>query len=241
VENYDPRFHPTRSSHHGCNEHPRITDNNRKGRAIPTAAVERNSAAILSLIILLTFVTSGCGGFFVSGDSLRSISLTPNSIFLTVGNAKQLTANGTTVDGDGKVVTNSAKWSSSSGRIASVSAGVVTAFASGNATITASQDGVEDTAGVIVNESVLIDISVTATSTTISSGGTTQFTATATFEDGSEKDITNQVSWTSGNSSKARVSNTGLVTGIGSGTVTITAAVTTSTTREKGSMDISVE
>src|SRR5690242_12998047 len=113
------------------------------------------TTAVLLLILSLSFVTSGCGNFFVSGNSLNTIALTPTSVFLTVGNTKQFTANGTTVNGDSKDVTSSAKWSSSSAGVATVNAGLVTAVAAGNTTITASQDGVQNTAGVIVNTSDL--------------------------------------------------------------------------------------
>lgn len=185
------------------------------------------STAVLVLILLLAFATSGCGDFFVSGNSLNSISLTPTSIFLTVGDTKQFTANGTTVNGDSQDVTSTAKWSTSSSGVASVNAGLVTAVASGSATITASQDGVEANGGVIVNTSPLTTITVTGTPTTITSGQTVQLKATANFESGSPTDITNQVTWTSDNTSAATVSSTGLVQGVATGTANITASVTT--------------
>src|SRR5512146_196778 len=153
--------------------------------------------ATLSLVLLLALFGIGCGSFFVSGNALNSITLTPASIFLKVGETKQFTANGTTVNGDSQDVTSSAKWTSSSNGIATVSAGLVTAVASGNATITASKDGVEDTSGVIVNTLALTSIAITPTSPTVTAGSTTPLTATGTFEDNSTKNLTSQVAWSS--------------------------------------------
>ncbi len=190
----------------------------------------RPSTAVLPLAVLFSFFGSGCGDFFVSGNSLNTINVTPTSIFLTIGDSKQFTASGTTGDGDNKEVTGTAKWSSSSVAIASVSAGLVKAIASGTATITASQDGVSNTAGVIVNTSTLSSVEVTGSTNTINSGSTLQLKATAIFQDGLTKDITNQASWTSDSSTVATVSSTGLVKGVASGTARITASVTTTST-----------
>lgn len=52
---------------------------------------------------------------------------------------------------------------------------------------------------------------------------TQQCTATLTFNDGTEEDVTNSASWESSATSVATVSNTGLVTSVGEGTATITA------------------
>lgn len=199
------------------------------------------TTAVLLLILLLSFATIGCGNFFVSGNSLNTISLTPTSVFLTVGNTKQFSASGTTVNGDSKDVTSSAKWSSSSSTTATVAAGLVTAVAAGNATITASQDGVEDTAGIIVNTSDLTSIDISATSTTVTTGSTLQLTATATFADSSQKVVTNQVAWTSGSTSTATVSSAGLVTGVAIGTATITATVTTASSTVTKDITITVQ
>jgi uncharacterized protein YjdB len=55
----------------------------------------------------------------------------------------------------------------------------------------------------------------------IQPGTTQQFTATATFGDGSTGDVTSQVAWTSSNPAIATISSSGLATGITFGTVII--------------------
>lgn len=201
-----------------------------------------SSTAVLPFVLMLALFGNGCGDFFVSGNSLNSISLTPTSLFLAVGETKQVTANGTTVNGNSQDVTGTASWTSTSAGVASVNAGLVTAVASGTTTITASQDGVSANAGVIVNTSALQSINVTSTTTTIVSvGSTLQLKATATFADNTQKDITNQVAWTSGSTTTATVTSAGVVTGVQTGTVTITAAVTTASGTQQGTISIQVQ
>ena len=56
-------------------------------------------------------------------------------------------------------------------------------------------------------------------------GATQQFTATATFTDGSTEDISTQVTWTSDTVATATISSAGLATGVAAGTANITAAI----------------
>jgi 6-phosphogluconolactonase (cycloisomerase 2 family) len=64
---------------------------------------------------------------------------------------------------------------------------------------------------------------VAPTSSTISVGTTQQFTATAFYSDGSQKDVTATANWASSNSSVATVA-AGVATGVGAGTATISAS-----------------
>ncbi|MFZ0304315.1 MAG: Ig-like domain-containing protein [Terracidiphilus sp.] len=60
-------------------------------------------------------------------------------------------------------------------------------------------------------------------------GATAQLTATGVYSHGSgpstTQDLTNQVTWSTASADVATVSNTGLVTGVGAGTVSITASI----------------
>lgn len=64
-------------------------------------------------------------------------------------------------------------------------------------------------------------------SATITEGTTVQESATGTYSDGSMLAVTKGVVWSTDTESVATVSNSGLVTGVGSGTATITGAVGT--------------
>lgn len=199
------------------------------------------SRGLLVLVMALSLAWSSCDGFFVGGSALNSITVSPTSIFLKVGESKQFSASGTTVDGNSKDVTTSAKWTSSSGSATVNSAGMVAAVSDGNATITASEDGVNATGGVIVNAQALTSISITPTLPTVTTGSTIQLTATGTFEDSSTKDLSSQVGWSSGDTTIATVNSTGLVTGVATGTSVITVTVTTSSDTKTATKTVIVQ
>jgi hypothetical protein len=76
------------------------------------------------------------------------------------------------------------------------------------------------------NPKGLDSIQVSPSTTALTVGQTTQFTATGKYGNAahpSAQDITGQVTWTSASTGVAQVSTTGLVTGEGNGTTTITA------------------
>jgi uncharacterized protein YjdB len=79
----------------------------------------------------------------------------------------------------------------------------------------------------------LTSIAITPVNPTLAPGATLQLTATGTYSDNSTQNITSQVTWSSGNVSRATVSAGGLVTGVSAGNGTIFAtlgSVSTTTT-----------
>jgi len=71
---------------------------------------------------------------------------------------------------------------------------------------------------------VLVSIAVTPTTASVPEGMTRQFKATGTYGDGTTRDITHSVTWTSSATSIATVNSAGLVTGMAAGgPVTLTA------------------
>jgi hypothetical protein len=81
-------------------------------------------------------------------------------------------------------------------------------------------------AGCSTNPSPTV-VSIAVTGAAPAVGGTSQFTAVATFADGTTKDVTNSTvitaptTWESGNTAVATVSTTGVVTGVSVGSVMI--------------------
>ncbi len=73
----------------------------------------------------------------------------------------------------------------------------------------------------------LTSISVTPGSAVISAGATQQFKATGSYSDGSSKDLTTSVRWAVSTSSVATISNSGLLTPVAAGQVTVSAALKT--------------
>jgi hypothetical protein len=73
----------------------------------------------------------------------------------------------------------------------------------------------------------LTSIAISPSSVNLSVGQTQQFTATATFSDGSTADYTGSVTWTSSDSSLLPISTAGVATAVGPGSWTITASTQT--------------
>jgi uncharacterized protein YjdB len=178
-------------------------------------------------------------------SGLDSITITPSTESLNVGDNVQLTATGTYGNASHQTtqpVTTGVTWASSAPTVASVVAttGAVTAAGVGTATITATAQGfrgpVTATATVTVGGigtgtggvGSLSVIAVLPSAQTLSlAGETTQFTAVGTTTTGSTEYLTNSVTWTSSNPNVATIgATTGLATAVGAGTVTITAAYT---------------
>jgi uncharacterized protein YjdB len=79
----------------------------------------------------------------------------------------------------------------------------------------------------------LTTLTVTPATPSVVAGDTLQLTATGSYDDGSSKNISGTVSWSTSDASVATVSSAGLLTGVAVGTATITAtsaAVTGTTT-----------
>ena len=79
----------------------------------------------------------------------------------------------------------------------------------------------------LYNNPGLVSIAVTPTNPSIAVGKQQQFTATGTFSDGSKKDLTSSVTWTSSAPSVATISSAGMATGVGAGSTTIQATLAT--------------
>ncbi len=74
--------------------------------------------------------------------------------------------------------------------------------------------------------------SVSISGTAPVKGASVQFAAIATYSDGSTKDVTSTTTWGTSDATIATVNATGLVTGVGDGTATITATYGTSSTTD---------
>ena len=80
------------------------------------------------------------------------------------------------------------------------------------------------TTTLTVTAAVVTSIAVTPTNPSIVEGTTQQFTATGTFTDGTTGEhLTTSVTWTSSNLAVATINASGVATGLGAGSSTITA------------------
>jgi uncharacterized protein YjdB len=164
-------------------------------------------------------------GITLTVEPLRSIEITPgNPANLNVGSNQDFTATGTFANGLTEDITSQVTWVSSAPDIAIFnSAGVVAGQTAGTVTITASLRGISSPP-VSLTVIILSSISVTpASPLNLAVGATQQFKATGIFTDGSTKDITSEVTWTSDTPATATISSNGLVTGVAVGTTNIIA------------------
>ena len=168
----------------------------------------------------------------VTTPVLVSIEVTPANPALPKGRTQQFTATGTFSNGSHQDLTSTCAWTSSSTSIAIVSnaggsKGLATGKAPGTTQIRALSGSISGSTTLSVTNAVLVAIQVTPVNSTIPAGGTRQFSATGTFSDGSNQDLTASANWTSSSPSAATVSNVngskGLATGLAAGTTQIGA------------------
>lgn len=162
----------------------------------------------------------------VTGATLQAIAISPGSASLQIGATQALAVIGSYDFGPTADVTSGAIFTTSNGNRVSVSAaGVVTAIATGTATITANYGGKVATAEITVLAPTLVSIAVTPAAVTLPEGGTRALTVTGTYSSGPGQDLTAAATYTTSDAGKATVSAAGVVTAVAPGDATITATV----------------
>ncbi|WP_290818383.1 Ig domain-containing protein, partial [Ferrovibrio sp.] len=158
----------------------------------------------------------------VTPKKATSITITPPSPRVVVGDTRQLTAEVLPADAANKEVT----WSSSdiSKATVDVASGLARGVAEGTATITATaKDGSgvtgTTTLTVTLTRTLSASIAITPSPASVFVGSTQQLTANVLPADATDKEVT----WSSSDPSKATVDANGLATGVAEGTATITA------------------
>ena len=164
----------------------------------------------------------------VSPAALVSIAVTPATATIALGRAHQFVAIGTYTDATTKDITTTVVWSTSLATVAVVSnalgsEGLAVSAGLGTATITATDQSISGAATLIVGEPEVVSIAVTPSALTISAGHTQQFSATATYTDGSTGNVTASVTWSSSSDAVATVDAAGTTTAVAAGSATITA------------------
>ena len=165
---------------------------------------------------------------------LVTLNITPVDPTLAVEFTLQFTAIGTFTDGTTENLTDQVTWISPNTAVASISnspgsQGLATGLSPGCTSITALLDRVLGFTTLTVTPAFLESIAVTPVNPTLAAGFSLQFTAIGTFSDNTTEDLTNQVTWSSSNTTVAAISNAsgskGLATGLIEGSTTITATI----------------
>jgi trimeric autotransporter adhesin len=153
-----------------------------------------------------------------------SVVVTPSQLSLVAGQAATLVVQVT--DGNGQLLTGRpVSFASTNAAVARVSDnGVVTAVATGNATIQVTSEGRSVNVPVSVGAQPVSSVQVTPGTASVTVGGTVSLSATAL--DASGGTLSGRpVIWSSGAPSVATVSASGVVTGIAGGTAVILASI----------------
>jgi uncharacterized protein YjdB len=173
---------------------------------------------------------SGAATLIVESAALSSIQVTPRMVSIPNTIHAQFKAVGTFANGDTQDLTSAVTWTASSSSIATISnatgsIGLATGIQPGNVTISAVFSGQVGTALLTVTSATLTSIAVSPPNAAIGAGSAQTFAAKGTFSDGSIITITNQVSWSSSNSSVVTINSNGSASGIATGTSTISATL----------------
>ena len=159
----------------------------------------------------------------VTNGNVATVAVTPPSASLSVGDLVQFVATPEDRSGNslsGRVVT----WATSDAAVATVDgAGLVTGAGTGSATITAASEGRNGTAAIAVKRVAVATVAVTPVTAAVQVGQTVQLSATP--KDARGNSLNGRVmTWATSNAAVETVNGSGLVSGVGPGAATVTAA-----------------
>jgi hypothetical protein len=203
-----------------------------KGQVIGIAA--GGPVVITASVTTTSGTIKGTVNVTVEPKKLKSIQITPTNPTIATGEAQALVATGTYDDNSTGTVTQQATWSSDNTGVVTVvatgaTAGRARGVAQGTATVTAAIGDIKATSTVTVSGPRLARITVTGQETTIIVGTTQPYRAEGQYADGTTKDLTTSVTWSSTNTAFLSVSNAagsqGQATGIAAGTANIRASL----------------
>lgn len=195
--------------------------------------LKKYTNALFSLFFLLVLAAcgnessglpsqGGDGGPVGDSDdgSIVSLMIMPENPSVAAGEELQLSVKATQSDGE---VIDEVRWFSSDQSIVTVNKdGVMKGIKAGTAEVTVVYQGQETTVTVTISPPTPIGLQVLPQVTSVASGVVINFVAQGKYSDGSNKNVSQQSTWSSSNESAATV-NLGEVTTIAPGDVQISA------------------
>lgn len=188
--------------------------------------------------------------FTVVDAAITAIDISPAAVVMTRASPPRgFVATGRFNNGSTRDVTSQVLWTSTNTAVAIVGnsqldRGVVSAVADGDTTILATdaKTGVAGRATVFVTGgSVVVHaIAIVPNPATVAVGATVAVTAVGAYSDGSVKNLTQSVTWSSSRPDIAVVDVNGVVTGVALGDATVTALGTDPSASVKGSAAVKV-
>jgi uncharacterized protein YjdB len=166
---------------------------------------------------------TGTADVTVTPQPVGSVEVLPSQSSIIIGHSVQLTAIARNAAGQ-TLTGRPVSWRSGAPGLASVSSnGLVTGLQPGTAVIIATIEGITGSATVTVAQVPVASVTVTPSSFSLTAGQ--KVNLSATLKDASGNTLTGRiVSWSSSDNSVATVASNGEVTGVGSGSATISAS-----------------
>lgn len=170
----------------------------------------------------------------VTAAALSAITVSFETASIPIGRKTQASAIGYYTDNSNSDITNDVTWSSALPNLVAVSnavKGELSALVDSSidvsepvpVLITASSNGLSNSAEINAVSAVVEALTVSAPASNIALGKTLQLTATATYSDLSNINVSSSVAWSSSDESVATMSSNGLLATIAEGSATISA------------------
>ncbi|WGV61500.1 Ig-like domain-containing protein [Brevibacillus brevis] len=157
----------------------------------------------------------------------RSLYIVPAYLTMKSGKTEDVIVNASFANGTSEDVTSKVEWSSDNADVVFANGKTVSAYKAGTANVTAKYGG--KTATLVVDVDVPQNLTADITTVAIPVGGAKQVTVKAAYPGGgSAEDITQKVVWSSSAPNVASVRQ-GLITGVSTGSATVTATYGTRT------------
>lgn len=191
-------------------------------------AVDPGSSVVRASFMSITQTTT----VTVTSALATSLTVTPFDPAVPAGGTQQFTATVIFSDSTTRDVTGTATWISTAPARATISnvdgsRGRATARLPGTTEIRATALNVTGGVTMTVTDATVVSIDVTPKNASVAVGFGRAFQATARLSNGTTRDVTTEVSWTSGDPARATIGNAvadkGVATGVAAGQTTITA------------------
>lgn len=207
------------------------TSNNSNYVSVSAYGVAMGASAGSATITATIGSMSGTTLATTTAVTLSSITVTPASAAVAIGQTQAFSASGIYSDGSSTDLTNSVIWSSGNTSLVTINRlGIATGVANSNGspvTITATSAAVTGPASLSVTAATLVSIDITPDDQSVPRGAQYPLMLTGSYSDNTTQTITN-ATWSSSNPTLASVDSiTGNVTGLASSNgspVTITAS-----------------
>jgi uncharacterized protein YjdB len=193
----------------------------------PTLGLARGAGPGTTTITATSGAISGNTTLTVTSATATSLAIAPVTPTISLGLTQQFTATATFSDNTKQDVTGVTQWKSSTTNVASMTvSGLASGLNVGTTTISGTFETVSASTVLTVNAANLKSISLQPADGSIAQGTKKQMVAKGTFNDGSTRDISFLVTWSSSNSGIVTIgSGSAIAVANAPGSVTITATL----------------